>query len=262
MTSISAPPHLIPVGQAGAIDGVLLRLDEILQQCLAHSCRMGYFTALYRRVTRAVKRGIADGRFEHPELMAELDVVFANRFLSAWDSWVTGAEPTAAWTVAFRASRRRLPVLLQHLELGISAHIMLDLGIATAEVVGAERLAAFQRDFDEINLVLAELVATVDSELAEVWPPLGWINHLLKGPENGLIHLGLVTVRDSAWGFTERLALIAPVDRAAAIAVRDRETAALSEFFWHPGLFARVVLLVVRCGELGSVRRKIEVMMG
>ena len=47
------------------------------------------------------------------------------------------------------------PVILQHLLLGINAHINLDLGIAAVETSPGNQLAPLKNDFDMINKLLA-----------------------------------------------------------------------------------------------------------
>ena len=71
--------------------------------------------------------------------------------------WPVELSPTS-WRVAFDAAARRRPIVLQHLLLGMNAHINLDLGVTAATFAGPEGLATVRRDFDAINRVLADLV--------------------------------------------------------------------------------------------------------
>ena len=95
---------------------------------------MGYFAALYRRVTVEVKGRMDKGHFVDPARMEALDAVFANRYLDAYHRYRCGEGTTRAWTYAFTASADPEPTVLQHLLMGMNAHISLDLGIAAAEV--------------------------------------------------------------------------------------------------------------------------------
>ena len=72
------------------IADVLVALDSIVDRSLAEASRFGYFAALYRGVTRRVKDGIAAGRFENGPRMERLDVVFALRYLDAYDGFRAG----------------------------------------------------------------------------------------------------------------------------------------------------------------------------
>ena len=46
------------------IDDVIEALDEIIQECKDNQVPLGYFAALYRKVTIQVKEGIAEDFFD------------------------------------------------------------------------------------------------------------------------------------------------------------------------------------------------------
>ena len=77
------------------IDDVVGALDRIIARAWQEHSRLGYFAALYRRVTRAVKEGLATRRFENGPLLERLDVVFANSYFEALEQFNAGglAEP-------------------------------------------------------------------------------------------------------------------------------------------------------------------------
>lgn len=58
--------------------------------------RLGYFAALYNRVTMAVRDGIHAGAFDDTERMARLDVVFANRSIAAYEQFRGGGRDLRA----------------------------------------------------------------------------------------------------------------------------------------------------------------------
>src|SRR6202008_4811607 len=98
--------------------------------------RAGYFAALYYKVTSRVRDGIHNGEFEDGARMEKLDVLFASRYLDAYTKWRNGQQPSLSWQTAFESTKRSSVLVLQHLLLGMNAHINLDLGIAAAEVAG------------------------------------------------------------------------------------------------------------------------------
>jgi hypothetical protein len=146
------------------IDEVLVRLNALLDDAVRKGVRIGYFVALYERVTSNVRRALIAGNvFDDGQRMEQLDVVFANRFLEAWDQHVGGETPTESWAVAFRALDDPGVLVVQHLMLGMNAHINLDLGVAAATVAPTpDALAALRADFMRINDVLARLVRMVE----------------------------------------------------------------------------------------------------
>ena len=75
---------------ASDIDDVITRLDVLIDGFQSGGSRLGYFPALYRKVTFAVRNGIASGRFQDGPRMARLDTVFANRYLEAIAAWQAG----------------------------------------------------------------------------------------------------------------------------------------------------------------------------
>src|SRR5690242_20695764 len=86
-----------------SIDEVIARLDAIIEQATIDGDKLGLFAVLYRTVTAAVKDGIATGRFEDGPRMERLDVVFANRYLDAFDRYRRGETTTRSWRAAFAA---------------------------------------------------------------------------------------------------------------------------------------------------------------
>ena len=69
--------------QARSIEEIIDRLSGIVTETKAENSPLGYFAALYRKVTLQVKSDIDDGRFEDNARMERLDVIFANRYLAA-----------------------------------------------------------------------------------------------------------------------------------------------------------------------------------
>lgn len=216
--------------------------------------RLGYFAALYRKVTVKVKEGILAGRFENGERMEELDVRFANRYLEAYDLRRSGGQPTASWQISFEAAEKWRPIVLQHLLLGINAHINLDLGICAAETAPGDQLPGLKRDFDSINQVLAELVQPVEDSVGKVSP---WINFLEKidpRADDAIINFSLDRARKSAWNFALRLNSLSESERIEAIKGRDQEVAKLGRLVYKPGrIVLPIGLLAIRLRESNDV---------
>jgi hypothetical protein len=61
-------------------------------------------------MTVAVQEGIRDGRFENPELMERLDVVFANRYFSAL-RYQTGVPRSCLSTSSRESAQSAEPML-------------------------------------------------------------------------------------------------------------------------------------------------------
>ena len=80
------------------IDEVIASLDAIIQQAWEQQSRIGYFAALYLRVTHAVRDGLNSGSFQNGPLMEHLDVVFASRYLDALATYQVEGAPSRSHT--------------------------------------------------------------------------------------------------------------------------------------------------------------------
>lgn len=126
-----------PFTPATTINEVITALNHIITTSRQTRSRLGYFAILYLKVTEAVQTGIANNQFQDGPRMERLDVTFANRYLHAYYQWQNRQQPTRSWQLAFEAAEKRTVLILEHLLLGMSAHINLDLGIAAAQTAGA-----------------------------------------------------------------------------------------------------------------------------
>ncbi len=246
--------------KAENIEEVIEALDGIIATCQQRGSRLGYFPALYRKVTVRVKEGIEAGEFDDGPRMEALDVVFANRYLDAWEAWDRGASCTASWRVAFEAAPQWPPLVLQHLLLGMNAHINLDLGVAAAEVAPGAELAGLEGDFGRINEVLASLTGGVKEELAQVWPALGWLDRLAGQADDRVVDFSMRRARGEAWDFAQSLAPLDHDARQARVGDRDRAMAVLGERVRRPRGIVHPVALCIRVWERGSIPEIIELL--
>src|SRR5579871_30722 len=248
--------------QVQTIDDVIQALDNILDWAWHEKSRLGYFAALYRRVTRSVRDGIAQNQFENGPLMEKLDVVFAGRYLQAFEQFRSGQEPTLSWQVAFRAGRSRSPIVVQQLLAGINAHINLDLGIAAATVAPGEQLASLKTDFDQINAVLAGEVGIVEKEIAKISPLIGLLEKFGLKTETSIINFSLDEARNFAWLHAQKLAGAAPGQLNTMIAALDAEAAAIGKLVASPLFLVRLALLPIRIFETSNVHHVLDVLTG
>lgn len=237
-----------------SIDGVIERLDAIIRDCVARGDRLGYFAALYGRVTRAVRDGIARGEFDDGPRMERLDVVFAGRYLAAYDAFRAGEMPSRAWLRAFEAAGEARLIVLQHLLAGMNAHINLDLGVAAARVCPGAELAGLRGDFDRINDVLASLTPVVEAEVDSLSPDVAALARLAPRLELRLVGFAMDDAREAAWKFAAELAPLDPQAQVPRMARRDAEAAALADAVLHDGLVVRAI----RARECADVAQCVE----
>lgn len=186
-------------GSARDIHEVVSALDGIVEDCRGRGCRLGLFAALYRRVTVEVKGRLDKDQFVDPERMERLDTAFANRYLDAYARHRRGERPSRAWAAAFAARDDDALIVLQHLLLGMNAHILLDLGVTTAQIGRAHGDDGLRPDFDAINDVLADLVDEIQEEVghgSRLVRGLDWLGGRL---DEAVLGFGLAQARRRAW---------------------------------------------------------------
>jgi hypothetical protein len=224
-------------------------LERIVEQCSTTGDRAGYFAAMYLAVTRTVRQRSEDGAFEDPARMERFITSFAARYLDAFDAWRSGQSTTEAWKVAFEATTEWRPIILQHLLLGMNAHINLDLGVCASDLAEPGMIDAIRVDFDAVNDVLAELVDGCQNALGEVSPWLGLIDRIGGAGDEAVIRFSLVRARRQAWTVAVRLSSLSGAERDEAIADVDATAASVGRRVRHPGVAASALLLLVRLRE-------------
>lgn len=246
---------------AESIGGVVEALDAVVSQAGAAGSPLGYFAALYRSVTVTVAEGIEVGFFDDGARMERLDVVFANRYLAALEAFQSGRDPSRCWAVAFGAADSSRPVVLQHLLVGINAHINLDLGVAAAQVAPGDALPGLRRDFDRINEILAMMSGRAQQALAEISPWLGLLDVVGGRTDDQVVRFSIEVARTEAWRLATELAPLAAGVRTGPIATRDRLVARLGRRVLQPGLLS-AGLWLIGLRESSDVGRNLAVLAG
>jgi hypothetical protein len=238
------------------VGDVLEALDAIIARSIEERSRVGYFAAVYRQVTAKIAEGIATRFFDDGERMERLDVVFADRYLAALDGYRSGGAVSRSWGAAFEAAASNRPIVLQHLLVGINAHVNLDLGIAAAEIAPGPALPDVRRDFDRINEIMAALIDDVATGVADISPWLGLLDRIGGRHDDEVIRFSIEVARSEAWRFAAELAPLARDHWAGPIGARDARVARLARTVLKPGLLS-VGLLVIRARERNDIRRNI-----
>lgn len=248
--------------QAQTIQEVLDQLQAIISQEQRQGSPLGYFAALYRQVTDRVKAGIEDHFFDDGPRMARLDVVFANRYLAAFQAWSTGGAVTKSWRRAFQQEDNDDLMILQHLLLGINAHINLDLGIAAATVAPGDQLIALKDDFDRINQILGDLLDPVEAVVGRFSPLIHILDHIGGRTDERLAGFSIELARRSAWEHASLLANAAPEQQAALIQLFDQKTAFLGKTIAQPGRLLEMGFHLIRELESRDHAAVIEALAG
>jgi hypothetical protein len=241
------PTPLPPIPRVATIAAVVDAIEGIIAWSIANESRLGYFAALYKRITLAVKDGIAAHQFENGPRMEKLDVTFASRYFAALNGYFhPGDFPSIShcWRIAFDGALLPAPIIVQQMLAGVNAHIDLDLGIAAEAVAPGAALPTLHHDFNTINAVLASQVATVVLEINSLSPVLADVYAVLMKNELDLIADGLVVVRDSAWAFARELSIVPATLHSPAIMLHDLEVSKIGSLILHPPLFSGIIEII------------------
>lgn len=236
-------------------------LEELRREALAAGARDdrgGYFAALYALMTERVCRGLSEGRFREPERLQVLTCHFAARYLSALRAYREGGTPPKSWQIAFDAGDRWRPIILQHLLLGMNAHINFDLGISAAQISEQSSLQDVEADFNEINAILAELLGDVQDRLGRVSPWMRILDFVGGRKDEVIVNFSMRHARDAAWKVAERYVPLDADARLATEADLDRRIAGFARVVLKPGRLISVAAVPVRLRERASVAEVIE----
>lgn len=250
-----------PIPRLETIDEVVEAISSIIDWSIAEASRLGYFAALYKRITIAVGAAIDDGAFHDGPLMERFDVAFAQRYFDAINGHFHPGRfprPTRSWQVSFDAARRGEPIIVQHMLGGIMAHILLDLGIIARDI--SPRLNEIRDDFDTINAVLASQVEGIVEDINELSPALSDVYAVLKQNQIFVINEAIRQFRDSAWRFGALLAAEPGFARPATIWLRDRQVAAQAETGYRPPVLIATLLERVADRESRDVVHNLRVL--
>jgi hypothetical protein len=248
-----------PEPRFDSIDDVLAALDAVIARAIEERSRVGYFAAIYRKVTAKIAEGITGGFFDDGERMVRFDVAFVDRYLTALDDHRAGRPTTRSWEVAHEAAASARPLVLQHLLLGTNAHVNVDLGICAAETAPGDSLIGLRRDFDRINEIIASLIAGVEHDLAEISPWIGLLDRIGGRHDEEVIRFSMEVARAEAWRFAVELAPLARDDWGGPIGARDARISHLARTVLKPG-WLTAGLLVIRARESNDISRNIEVL--
>lgn len=250
--------------EAKSIDEVVTIMDDIIHDAMTNNSRLGYFAALYRMVTVVVRDKCNEGFFADNDRMRRLDTTFANRYFSAYDTFQQQiGMPSDSWTASFEQINNKTLLILQHLLLGMNAHIALDLGIATAEIADGDLSESLRADFFKLNNILAALVNVVQDEIGEASPLIHYLDKWAWNVDETVVGYGINLARDSALEFAEELVALEPEQWDGVIRARDNYIADISRrVIADTGFPFRLMIWFINLRENKNARQVTEIMSG
>jgi hypothetical protein len=202
---------------------VLARMSALVDHWEAAHDRRAIFLGCYRLMTLNMLDAIAAGRFQDDAWVSRLLHGFAAYYFAALDRSDRNSPDTpAVWRLAFDATRDADVTTLQHLLLGVNAHINFDLVFALCDQLAPEwaGLSAGQRarrhaDHELVNRIIGESVDAVQDQVIDRHSP--WFDFVdkLLGPVDEWLTSRLISHwREEVWSQAVRyLELPTPEER-------------------------------------------------
>ena len=195
-----------------SIDALIARMTAQLDELRQAGDARAAFHATYLRTTRAVADALRAGAFLDGGWVERWDVAFARLYLDALDAARRGDPVPRPWAVAFAAAAgdRSLPTL-QHVLLGMNAHINYDLPQALLAVISDDEfddpalLARREADHRKIDEVLSARVRAEDAELRELATARSWRDDVLQPLNRAATRRFLRESRAKVWANAEAL---------------------------------------------------------
>lgn len=241
-----------------AIEEVLKKLDEIILWCKENKSPAGYFACTYRIMTAQVLKGIQQKKFEDSLRMTLLDIAFAQRYLEAWDNYHKGKKCTHSWYIAFEATQNKNLLILQHIFLGMNAHINLDLGISAASVMPYRKINPLKKDFENINHVIASINQNVQDSLNKICYPVDLIDKLSDGQDNAVLDFAISKARDTSWATAVIASNTPNFLRESVIGIVDYAAAKVATQILNPKILTPTLLKELKKCESNDVVQNIE----
>ena len=239
-----------------SIDEVLQKLDEIILETVSDNSYLGIFAYVYRRTTAEIKKAIAEKQFEDNVRMEHMDVTFANKYISAYENFKTSVGPVSrSWKIPFKSGHEKLTIM-QHLLMGMNAHINLDLGIAASETAPGDAINGLKNDFMKVNDILASLTKEMQVRIGRISWWMILVGKMGGKNEDAVINFSMIKAREAAWEFASRLAGLKDDEKKTAMDEADTIISDLAEIIKRPpGLILRTILNFISNFEEKDVKK-------
>lgn len=164
----------------------------------------GVFATAYLHITRSIRNALGSGTFLDDD-WAELYLIrFANLYRIAVLNYETQKFDLVpkSWLVSFNLAKKKEGLIIQHLLLGINAHINHDLAIALFDVKIDPRRDQKYTDHTNVNLILEKATEGLKKDIAEKYAPI--LDRLDKGfgtLDDEITEFSIPKAREHAWSF-------------------------------------------------------------
>jgi hypothetical protein len=184
------------------LDDVVADLTALESRFRARGDRRSVFVTLYLVVSKEMRDRVARQAFLDPAWVHRYAVSFASLYraaLDAYDERRTTAVPRA-WRLCFDAAAAGGGLVLQHMLLGINAHVNNDLPLALERISIDPDRGRRRQDHDAVNAVLGAVTERATARLSALYAPgLAGLDDFAGELDEMLSQFSLDAARDSAW---------------------------------------------------------------
>lgn len=187
---------------------VVLKMQKMVQSWEAAGDKRAIFLRCYSLMTHNMLLALEQKRFKDPVWVEQLLERFADYYFVALENYEQEARKApAVWQLAHHASQQPHTMTVQHLLVGVNAHINYDLVLCVRDMLRPEwasltpgRLAERFSDHCLVNEIIAETIDTVQDEVVEKHTPrLDWVDKLFGAWDEWLISRLITSWRDEVW---------------------------------------------------------------
>lgn len=252
-------------------------LTALEQQLLSARDRRGVFVTAYLTITKAVEAQCDAGGFHDPIWVRQYLIAFGALYRDALHHDVLARRSRdstditrvpKAWRVAFDAAEARHGWVIQHLMLGVNAHINHDLALALLMAGIDENRASRYADHTAVNQVLERATLALKTEVALKWAPvLERLNHAAGTLDDDVTEFSIAKARDHAWAMAVAIdATRGTPGEALMRATLNEQAAVIARLILAPPTEAPVLAgsrrLLERLDEAARVADRVSVFSG
>ena len=246
---------------ATTIDQVLDQLEDIITVAVDLPNYIFSFAYVYRETTQEIKSAILNDEFQDAKRMEKMDVIFANLFITSFYKFVNAKTISKSWQFALENSKNKIS-LVQHILLGMNAHINLDLAIAASKVSKGKNILDLKDDFMKVNDILAGLTDRMQKSLGRVSIFMKLLDFFGFRHDEKVINFSIKKARDFSWINALELSLLEDdAEKHGRIKQIDKRVLELAKIVaFPPGRFARNFFNVISFMESSNPRYIIKSM--
>jgi hypothetical protein len=223
---------------------IIPRMHALSDEWENRQDRRAIFLRCYSMMTANMLQAIDEGRFEDREWVDRLMHRFADYYFDALACYDCGEDVPEVWKDVHESAARHDLHVLQHLLLGVNAHINYDLVLTLHEMLrdewatlspeGRERR---YRDHRLVNTIIGETIDKVQDEVVEKYAPMMDLVDRLLGRLDEKLLLQLITRwRENVWAHSQQL-LRCESEQAREQYRRQVEAEVLKHARWLEGDF-------------------------